>query len=90
MTNWRSIYSTLVSTYYTLIMYLFRVFSVLLMLGCVLFLVGYILSFFSDKWGAFPRWSIFVLVIPTIVSVVFWKVSFIVLDKVKKGRTPFN
>lgn len=81
---------TLKVIYYTLISYLFRVFSVIVMASCVLGTLAYILSFFSNKFGQHPPWALLVMAAGAAFSVMFWKISTFVLKGLKEDRMPFD
>ena len=82
--------ASLRSDYYTIVSYLFRGFSILLMCFCVYFAVVYVLSFFSDQWGYYPPASLLLLVFMITGSVIAWKLSGFMLKEVGAGRAPFQ
>src|ERR1035437_5023025 len=63
------------SSYHTVMMYLIKVFSVLMLFCSALFTALYCISFISDKVGYCPWWSISILAIMAAVAVIMWKVA---------------
>ncbi len=61
--------------YHTAMMHLIRLFSVILMLSCTLFVGLYCASFFTNKVGYYPWWSIAILTILMAAGAAMWKLS---------------